>query len=63
MGASVEILRRHERRAGKRDRKLAGKLLNDPRLYDNLQRLVARIDSIAADLQKNPRRYINLEIF
>jgi len=41
----------------------AGKLLNDPRLYDNLHRLVARIDSIAADLQKNPRRYINLEIF
>ena len=41
----------------------AGKLLNDPRLYDTLQRLVTRIDSIAADLQKNPRRYINLEIF
>jgi phospholipid/cholesterol/gamma-HCH transport system substrate-binding protein len=41
----------------------AGKLLNDPQLYDNLQRLVARIDSLAADLQKNPRRYINLEIF
>ena len=41
----------------------AGKLLNDPQLYDNLQRLVARIDSITADFQKNPRRYINLEIF
>jgi phospholipid/cholesterol/gamma-HCH transport system substrate-binding protein len=41
----------------------AGKLLNDPQLYNNLQRLVARIDSLAADLQKNPRRYINLEIF
>lgn len=41
----------------------AGKLLNDPRLYNNLQRLVARIDSLTADLQKNPRRYINLEIF
>ena len=41
----------------------AGKLLNDPRLYDNLHRLLARIDSIAADLQKNPRRYINVSVF
>ena len=41
----------------------AGKLLNDPQLYDNLQRRVARLDSITADFQKNPRRYINLEIF
>ena len=41
----------------------AGKLLNDPQLYDNLQRLVARIDSLTVDLQRNPRRYINLEIF
>ena len=41
----------------------AGKLLNDPAVYDNLQRLVARIDSLTADFQKNPRRYINLSIF
>jgi phospholipid/cholesterol/gamma-HCH transport system substrate-binding protein len=41
----------------------AGKLLNDPQLYNNLQRLVARIDSLTLDFQKNPRRYINLEIF
>jgi phospholipid/cholesterol/gamma-HCH transport system substrate-binding protein len=41
----------------------AGKLLNDPQLYNNLQRLVARIDSLTADFQKNPRKYINLEIF
>ena len=41
----------------------AGKLLNDPALYDNLQRLVARIDSLTADFQKHPRKYINLEIF
>jgi phospholipid/cholesterol/gamma-HCH transport system substrate-binding protein len=41
----------------------AGRLLNDPQLYDNLQRLVARIDSLTADFQKNPRKYINLEIF
>lgn len=41
----------------------AGKLLNDPAVYDNLQRLVARIDSLTSDFQKNPRRYVNLSIF
>jgi phospholipid/cholesterol/gamma-HCH transport system substrate-binding protein len=41
----------------------AAKLLNDPVLYDNVRNLVARIDSLAADFQKNPRKYINLEIF
>ena len=41
----------------------AGKLLNDPAVYDNLQRLVARIDSLTADFQRNPRRYVNLSIF
>lgn len=41
----------------------AGKLLNDPAVYDNIQRLVARIDSLTADFQKNPRRYVNLSIF
>ena len=41
----------------------AGKLLNDPALYNNLQGLVARLDSIAADLQRNPKKYVNLSIF
>lgn len=41
----------------------AGLLLNDPTLYNNLTRLAARIDSISLDFQRNPRRYINLEIF
>jgi phospholipid/cholesterol/gamma-HCH transport system substrate-binding protein len=41
----------------------AGKLLNDPAVYQNLQRLVARIDSLTADFQKNPKRYISLSIF
>ena len=41
----------------------AGRLLNDPAVYQNLERLVARIDSLTADFQKNPRRYINLSIF
>ncbi|HEY0969938.1 MAG TPA: MlaD family protein [Gemmatimonadales bacterium] len=41
----------------------AGRLLNDAQLYENLTRLTARLDSLTADFQRNPRRYINLEIF
>ena len=41
----------------------AGKLLTDTLLYSNMRNLVARMDSLTADFKKNPRRYINLEIF
>lgn len=41
----------------------AGKLLNDPAVYNDLHRLVSRLDSLTADFKRNPRRYINLEIF
>jgi len=41
----------------------AGKLLTDTLLYRDVRRLVTRIDSLTLDFQKNPRRYINLEIF
>jgi phospholipid/cholesterol/gamma-HCH transport system substrate-binding protein len=41
----------------------AGRLLNDPALYNDLRRLVTRVDSLTLDFQRNPRRYINLEIF
>ena len=40
-----------------------GRLLNDPGLYYDLRRLTTRIDSLTLDFKKNPRRYINLEIF
>lgn len=40
-----------------------GKLLNDPGLYYDLRRLSTRLDSLTADFKRNPRRYINLEIF
>ena len=39
------------------------KLLNDPGLYYDLRRLTTRLDSLTLDFKKNPRRYINLEIF
>lgn len=41
----------------------AGMLVNDTTLYSNLRNAVARIDSLTADIKKNPRKYINLEIF
>jgi phospholipid/cholesterol/gamma-HCH transport system substrate-binding protein len=41
----------------------AGKLLTDTLLYSNMKNLVARMDSLTADIKKNPRKYINLEIF
>lgn len=41
----------------------AAMLVNDPGLYNDLRRLTTRLDSLTADFKKNPRRYINLEIF
>lgn len=41
----------------------AAMLINDPGLYNDLRRLTTRIDSLTLDFKKNPRRYINLEIF
>jgi phospholipid/cholesterol/gamma-HCH transport system substrate-binding protein len=41
----------------------AGKLLNDPTVYARLDSLLLRLDSLAADVKANPRRYINLRVF
>ena len=41
----------------------AGRLLSDPALYNDVRRLVTRVDSLTLDFQRNPRRYINLSIF
>jgi phospholipid/cholesterol/gamma-HCH transport system substrate-binding protein len=41
----------------------AAKLINDPGLYNDVRALVQRVDSLTADFKKNPRKYINLEIF
>lgn len=41
----------------------AGKLLNDPALYNDLRALISRVDSLTADFKKNPRKYIDLRIF
>lgn len=41
----------------------AAKLINDPGLYNDLRKVLTRVDSLTADFKKNPKRYINLEIF
>ncbi len=40
-----------------------GKFVNDPAVYNNLQAVLARLDSLTADLRRNPKRYINVHIF
>jgi phospholipid/cholesterol/gamma-HCH transport system substrate-binding protein len=41
----------------------AGKLLSDTLLYADMRNTMRRVDSVLADFQRNPRRYINLSIF
>jgi phospholipid/cholesterol/gamma-HCH transport system substrate-binding protein len=39
------------------------KLLNDPGAYNDVRMLLQRMDSLVADIKKNPKRYINVKIF
>lgn len=39
------------------------RLLNDPGLYEDTRRVLARIDSLMIDFKRNPRRYIGFSIF
>jgi phospholipid/cholesterol/gamma-HCH transport system substrate-binding protein len=41
----------------------AAKLLNDPGAYNDVRMLLQRMDSLVADIKKNPKRYINVRIF
>jgi phospholipid/cholesterol/gamma-HCH transport system substrate-binding protein len=40
-----------------------GLLVNDPALYRNADSALRQLNQLLADIQKNPRRYINLSIF
>jgi len=40
-----------------------GLLINDPTLYRNADSLLRQLNVLLADVQRNPRRYINLRIF
>ena len=41
----------------------ASKLLNDPGVYNDVRGLLQRMDSLLADIKKNPKRYINVKVF
>jgi len=40
-----------------------GKLLSDTLLYTDVRKVLASMDSLLADIKKNPKKYINLRIF
>lgn len=52
------ILARIERGEG-----TLGKFMTDSMLYRDARNLLTRLDSLAADFQRNPRKYINLTVF
>jgi phospholipid/cholesterol/gamma-HCH transport system substrate-binding protein len=52
------ILARLERGEG-----TAGKFMTDTMLYRDARNLLTRVDSLVADFQRNPRKYINLRVF
>lgn len=39
-----------------------GMLMNDPQLYNRLNRVAADVDSLIIDIKKNPKRYINIKL-
>lgn len=41
----------------------AAKLLNDPGAYNDVRGLLQRMDSLLADIKRNPKRYINVSVF
>ncbi len=41
----------------------AAKLLNDPGVYNDVRGLLQRMDSLLADIKRNPKRYINVSVF
>jgi len=36
----------------------AAKLINDPTVYDDVHRILVRVDSVVADLKANPKKYV-----
>jgi phospholipid/cholesterol/gamma-HCH transport system substrate-binding protein len=39
-----------------------GMLMNDPQLYNQLNRVTADIDSLIVDIKRNPKRYISIKL-
>ena len=41
----------------------AAMLINDPGAYKDVRGVLQRMDSLLADIKKNPKRYINVKVF
>jgi phospholipid/cholesterol/gamma-HCH transport system substrate-binding protein len=39
-----------------------GQLMNDKQLYDNINRTVTEMQSLLADIRKDPKRYLNVRM-
>ena len=40
-----------------------GLLMNDPSLYNHLDKAIASLDTLLTDMQKNPKRYVTFKVF
>jgi len=40
-----------------------GKLVNDPKLYDEAKQTVAELKALIADIKANPKKYVNVKVF
>jgi len=40
-----------------------GRLVNDPKLYDDARESVSQLKALIADIKKNPKKYVHLSIF
>ena len=51
--------------AGKVDRGdgSLGRLVNDPKLYDEAKQTVAELKALIADIKANPKKYVNVKVF
>jgi phospholipid/cholesterol/gamma-HCH transport system substrate-binding protein len=51
--------------AGKVDRGdgTLGRLVNDPKLYDEAKQTVAELKALIADIKANPKKYVNVKVF
>ena len=41
----------------------AGKLINDPKIYNNLDRATRQLDLLLQDVKLNPKRYVHFSVF
>lgn len=39
-----------------------GKIMNDPELYERINKVTSDVDSLILDLQRNPKRYISIKL-